>query len=154
MLKTADTAPDFQLEDLQGHVRSLRDLLANGPVLIVLFKVSCPVCQYALPFLERLSKSADTQVVGISQDGADATGEFRKEFGITFLTLLDPAKRGFAVSNAFGIANVPSMFLVQPGGGISMAWSGWSKRDMEAIGKLAGLEPFGPGENVPEWKAG
>lgn len=154
MLGTADTAPDFRLEDIHGQVRSLKDDLQNGPVLVALFKVSCPVCQYTFPFLERLSKSTNMQVIGISQDGADATAKFRKEFGITFPTLIDPAKRGYAASNDFGITNVPSMFLVQPDGEISMAWSGWSKRDMEALGGIAGVKPFSRGEKVPDWKAG
>jgi peroxiredoxin len=154
MLGTADTAPEFQLEDVHGKIRSLKDDLQSGPVLVALYKVSCPVCQYTFPFLERLSKSTNLQVVGISQDGANATGQFGKEFGITFPNLIDPANRGFAVSNGFGITNVPSMFLVEPGGEISMAWSGWSKRDMEALAEIAGVKLFHTGEKVPGWKAG
>jgi peroxiredoxin len=154
MLATADKAPAFELEDTQRHMSSLKDLLQDGPVLAAFFKVSCPVCQYAFPFLERLSKSTNVQVIGISQDKADATEHFREEYGITFPTLIDPAKRGYAVSNDFGITHVPSMFLIQPDGEISMSWSGWSRRDMEALGTIAGVEPFGPNEDVPAWKAG
>jgi len=154
MLATADRAPGFELEDTQGRVSSLKDLLQDGPVLAVFFKVSCPVCQYTFPFLERLSKSTKIQVIGISQDKTDATEHFREEYGITFPTLIDPAKRGYAASNDFGITHVPSMFLIQPDGEISMSWSGWSRRDTEALGTIAGIEPFSPDEDVPAWKAG
>ena len=154
MLATANKAPVFELEDAQGRGYSLKDLLQDGPVLAAFFKVSCPVCQYTFPFLERLSKSTNIQVIGISQDKADATEHFREEYGITFPTLIDPAKRGYAASNDFGITHVPSMFLIQPDGEISMSWSGWSRRDMEALGTIAGMEPFGRDEDVPAWKAG
>src|SRR5947209_20440906 len=98
MLATADQAPAFELEDGQRRVYSLKEFLQDGPVLAVFFKVSCPVCQYTFPFLERLSKSTNVQVIGISQDNPDATERFREQFGITFPTLIDPAKRGYGVS--------------------------------------------------------
>jgi peroxiredoxin len=150
MLAAADQAPAFELEDVRGRVFSLKELLQNGPVLAAFFKASCPVCQYTLPFLERLSKSTNIQVVGISQDGLDATERFRREHGITFPTLIDPAQRAYAVSNGFDITNVPSQFLIQPDGEISMSWSGWSRREMEALGMIAGITPFARGEKVPE----
>jgi peroxiredoxin len=154
MLATADNAPTFELEDVQGRAYSLKELLHDGPVLAAFFKVSCPVCQYTLPFLERLSKSTSIQVIGISQDNPESTEHFRQEYGITFPTLIDPAKRGYAVSTDFALTHVPSMFLIQPDGEISMSWSGWSRRDMEVLGAIAGLEPFSPDEAVPDWKAG
>ncbi len=154
MLGAGDTAPEFHLQDTQGNERSLQDCIATKPALVALFKVSCPVCQYTFPFLERLAESDNIEVVGISQDDSESTLEFRGEFGITFTTLLDEAKKGYPVSDAFGIATVPSIFLIEPGGQISMAEAGFSKRDLEAVGKIAGVSPFVPGEKVPEFKAG
>jgi peroxiredoxin len=116
--------------------------------------MSCPVCQFTLPFLERISKSDNIETVAISQDDLEATEEFRAASGITLTTLLDEARTGYPVSNAFGITHVPSMFLVEPGGNISMAVSGFSKRDLEAVGDLAGVQPFRDGEKVPDWKSG
>jgi hypothetical protein len=73
---------------------------------------------------------------------------------VTFPTLLDQAKESYPASNAFGITNVPTMFLVEPDGHIASAFSGFSKRDLEALGQRAGVPAFRPDENVPEWKAG
>lgn len=154
MLGVGDNAPDFQLDDTFGGQKALKDLIANKPALLAFYKVSCPVCQYTLPFLERLSKSDNVDVIAISQDDLKATEKFRAEFGVTFTTLLDPSKSGYPASNAYGIAHVPSLFLVQPDGEISMSGEGFSKRDLEAIGKMAGVEPFHPDERIPEFRAG
>jgi peroxiredoxin len=154
MLGIGDTAPDFHLNDIHGREKTLQDFIGTKPALIALFKVSCPVCQFTAPFLERLAKSDNVEVIGISQDSVDGTEKFRSEYGLTFTTLIDEAKKGYPASNAFGITHVPSLFLVEPGGAISMAEAGFSKKDLEAIGRLAGVEPFQPGEKVPEFKAG
>lgn len=154
MLAVGDTAPEFQLNDVRGRAFALKDILKQGPALLALFKVSCPVCQLTLPYLERLAKSTSVQIIGISQDDQRATEEFRKEFGISFPTLIDPASRGYAVSNDYGITSVPSLFLVQEDGEISAAWAGWSKRDMSALGQLAQVTLFEPGEKVSDWKSG
>ena len=37
---------------------------------------------------------------------------------------------------------------------LSNVISGFSKRDLEALGKRVGVAAFRPDENVPEWKAG
>jgi len=154
MLGAGDQAPDFKLTDMLGRERSLGEFIASKAALITLFKVNCPVCQYALPFVERMAQSDNVEMVAISQDNLEATEEFRTAFGVTFPTLLDAGRKGYPVSNAFGITHVPSMFLVEPGGQIAMAVSGFSKRDLEKVGELAGVEPFRDGEKVPDWKAG
>lgn len=154
MLGIGDTAPDFRLRDTLGREKTLPELTASKPALIAFFKISCPVCQYTFPFLERLAKSDNIEVVGVSQDDLESTGEFRNELGITFITLLDEKRKGYPASNGFAISHVPSLFLVEPGGGISLAGEGFSRRDLEAIGKIAGVKPFVNGENVPEFKAG
>lgn len=154
MLGVGDTAPDFQLKDVHGRQKSLRDFIATKPALIGFFKISCPVCQFTFPFIERLAKSDNIEVIGISQDDLAGTEEFRTEYGITFTTLLDEPKKGYPASDGFGIKTVPTLFLVEPSGEISMAAEGFSKRDLDAIGKIAGVEPFQAGENIPDFRGG
>src|SRR5208337_5555609 len=102
------------------------DTLQHGQVLVVFFKISCPVCQYALPFFERLHRAYGSQKVamlGISQDDKRDTAAFLKEYGITFPSLLDdPA--GYLVSNAYGLTNVPSWFLIGQDGKIEISSTG------------------------------
>jgi peroxiredoxin len=153
MLKVGTKAPAFTLEDSSGRKVALSDILARGPALLALYKISCPVCQLTLPYLERMAQGA-IQMVGISQDDARGTGRFQQTYGLTIPALLDREDAGYPVSNAFGITHVPSLFLVEPDGVISSVVEGFVKRDLEAIGQRAGVAPFGPADNVPEWKAG
>lgn len=159
MLEAGARAPEFQLQRLDGAGQSLSGLLARGPVLLAFFKVECPVCQYTFPFLERIHQGAGgqpgaLQIVGISQDRAGATREYNQEFGVSFPTLLDESSKGYPVSNAFGIDTVPSLFLVEPDGSVSLSGSGFSKADLEALGLRAGAAPFRAEESVPEMRPG
>jgi peroxiredoxin len=154
MLQAGAKTPAFELTDMNGGSQSLRAILQKGPALLAFFKSSCPVCQLTFPYLQRMSASTAVQVVGISQDDANTTNGFNRRFGVTFQTLLDQSKAGYPVSNEFGIATVPSIFLIEPDETISTAFSGFSKRDMQAVGERAGVQPFSPGENVPEMRPG
>jgi peroxiredoxin len=144
---------------VDGQAQSLEAILARGPALLAFFKVSCPVCQFTFPFLERIHKGQGSedgrvQIIAISQDKAGATREFNQEYGVTFPTLLDESNTGYPVSNAFGIDTVPSLFLVEPDGSVSMSGRGFSKKDLETLGQRAGVAPFAPGEKVPENRPG
>ena len=91
-LATGAKAPEFELKTLDGKPFSLNDELARGSVVLVFFKVSCPTCQYALPFYERLHKAyrgKGISLVGVSQNDAKDTAAFNTEFGVTFPALLD-----------------------------------------------------------------
>ncbi len=156
-LEAGDIAAPFELPGLDGELRSLEQLKAEGPVLLAFFKVDCPVCQLTWPFLERIHRSAapgQVRVVGVSQNGPRDTASFAAEFGSTFLMLMDPAKSGYPASNAFGISTVPSLFLVESDGAISWASFGFCKRDLEGLGQRFGVEVFRQEDNVPAWKAG
>ena len=69
---TAGTkAPEIELASMDGSKFSLQDALISGPVLAIFFKISCPVCQYALPYFERIYKAyggGKLTIVGISQN--------------------------------------------------------------------------------------
>jgi peroxiredoxin len=153
-IETGSRAPSFRLKDLGGSSVSLDEILSKGPALLAFYKIGCPVCQLTFPYLQRLAAGSSMQIIGISQDDASATQKFNQHFGITFPTLLDQSKEGYPASNAFGITNVPSLFLVEPDGQVAKVIAGFSKRDLEALGERAGVQTFGPEDNVPEWKAG
>ena len=50
-LTVGTKAPEFELKAMDGRRFILSDELAHGPVVLAFFKVSCPTCQYAFPFL-------------------------------------------------------------------------------------------------------
>ncbi|MEK7409545.1 MAG: TlpA disulfide reductase family protein [Acidobacteriota bacterium] len=155
MLKAGSHAPDFQLRDLDGQPRPLQELLARGPAVLAFFKITCPVCQYTFPFLERLHQAGSAvQFVGVSQDSVRDTREFNRDCGVTFPTLLDEAAQGYPASNGFGISVVPSLILVEPDGKIAWTSDGFSRDDLEALGRRVGASPFQHGERIPDFKPG
>lgn len=154
MLKVGRRAQEFQLPDVNGKPVSLASLQERGPVLLAFFKVSCPVCQYTLPFLERIAAGGQLSVVGISQNDAEATRDFCRTFGLTFPMLLDSSSDGYRVSNAFAISVVPSLFIVETDNRISLATSGFSRGDLQDIGRLFHMSVFHDGEETPAFKPG
>lgn len=161
---TAGTkAPEFELRAMDGRRFVLRDELAKGPVVLAFFKVSCPTCQYAFPFLERLQRAyaqSGVRIVGVSQNDPKQTAAFTKEFGVTFPVLLDDIEK-YLVSNAFGLTNVPSIFWIAQDGEIEISSVGWVKAEIEAVGrkisesmKVPPVALFKPGEDVRDFRAG
>jgi peroxiredoxin len=162
-LAAGKTAPDFALPTMDGKNFSLREALARGPVVAVFFKISCPVCQYALPFLERIYRAhggKGVTFVGISQNEKKDTSAFMREYGVTFPTLLEDTN-AFPVSNAYGLTNVPSIFWIATDGKIEISSVGWMRSDVDEINRRAGeaagsgVQPlFQPGEQVADFRAG
>jgi peroxiredoxin len=162
-LVPGNDAPDFSLPAMDGQTFSLSASLVRGPVVAVFFKVSCPTCQYALPFLERIHRAYGNRpvtIVGISQNEKKDTALFLKTFGITFPVLLDDI-RTYPVSNGYGLTNVPTLFWIAPDGEIEISSVGFDRKDIEQINaQAAGAGPgspipvFHPGDDVPAFRAG
>jgi cytochrome c biogenesis protein CcmG/thiol:disulfide interchange protein DsbE len=157
-------APDFSLPLLNSGAKfSLQEARRRGPVLAAFFKISCPVCQFAFPYLQRLFQAyggKNVAIVGVSQDNAADTEAFAKEFGVKFPIALDELKK-YPASNAYGLTNVPTLFWISPEGAIELSSVGWTKSEIEDINRRLATatgapkaEIFKPGENVPEFKAG
>jgi peroxiredoxin len=154
MLKQDQTAPDFRLPDVHGAETTLEAILSRGKVLLAFFKVSCPVCHLTLPFLERLHESSRLQIIGVSQDDAESTREFCRQLHLTFPMLLDDPDANYPVSQAFGIANVPSLFLVKKDSGIEWSVSGFSRKALEDLGHDLHVAVFRADDRVPDFKPG
>lgn len=153
-LKLLARAPEFDLPDLNGNRVELSNLTHDGPILVAFFKVSCPTCQYTLPYLQRFADANAIAVLGISQDDAAATRRFCQTYGVTFPILLDSASARYPVSNAYRIKTVPSLFLIEPNGSISKASNGFSRQDLEEIGSRFEFVPFEAGEQIPAFRPG
>lgn len=162
-LSAGRIAPDFNLHSLAGNPFSLQDALTRGPVVLVFLKISCPTCQYALPFYERLFHAYMGQhvtVVGVSQNNAEDTAAFAKEFGITFPLLLDDPIT-YSVSNAYGLTNVPTTFWIERDGEIAVSSVGWVKSEFEEVNRrlseaaaVAKAYVFRAGEDVRDYRGG
>ena len=161
-LSAGTKAPAFTLPDTSGQQRSLAEALKKGPVLLAFYKVSCPVCQFAFPFLERIQQQIrgrdDVQLWGVAQDDADDADQFARQYGCTFPMLTD--EDPYPVSNEYGLTNVPTLFLLRPDGQIQLSSVGFVKSEIEAAAAEltrstdAPVPIFKPTDNVPEFKSG
>ena len=127
----------------------MSEALQRGPVLLVFFKISCPTCQLTFPFLDRLGAP---QLITISQDDAKGTAQFQQRFGPSEPALLD--EKPYPASNLYRITNVPTLYLIEPDGRISMAVAGFSRAHLEVLGSRFGKAPFREGEQVPLLRPG
>jgi peroxiredoxin len=162
-LTTGTSAPDFTLPAVDGKTFSLQEALSRGPVGAAFFKISCPICQYTMPFIERIYqayKNQNVTIVGISQNVKKDTLLFMKEYGLTLPILLDDT-HSYPVSNAYGLTNVPTTFWIAQDGEIEISCVGWEKKVVEDINRKAaeasghGAKPvFHAGESVADFRAG
>jgi peroxiredoxin len=161
---TAGTeAPQIELTAVDGSKFSLQEALSRGPVLAIFFKISCPVCQYALPYFERIYKAygrGKLTIIGISQNDQRDTAEFARKFGITFPILLDDTK-AFPVSNAYGLTTVPTAFWISEDGEIEISSVSWVRQEFEELANRAASvsnaspQPiFQPSEKIADFRAG
>ena len=148
---------------MDGKQFSLSEALTRGPVVAAFFKISCPTCQYALPFVQRLFEAHGNKrvtIIGISQNEKKDTAAFIRQYGLTFPVLLDDT-RTYPVSNAYGLTNVPTIFWIAQDGEVEVSSVGWIRKEMEELNRRAaatsgdGLKPlFHSKEQVADFRAG
>jgi len=144
--------PEIDLETESGA----RFVPPEAETLYAFFKTTCPTSELAWPYLERirLVGGAALPVFGVSQDERAETAEFNERLGVHVETLYDPPP--WKASAALGLTNVPTLFLVGPGGRIRETVVGFQRPRLETLAKraakLAGRRSarlFQIGENVP-----
>ena len=113
-----DAAPDFALEDLDGHSHTLSSY--RGKVVLLNFWASwCPPCRLEMPSIERLYQSKLKRpfvVLGINQ-GESAQTAFAS-LGLfnpmpTFPILLDNNNQ---VAKSYGVQGLPSSYVISRSG--------------------------------------
>ena len=144
-LEPGAKAPSFELTDLDGKSRSLKQIGRGDMALLVFYHRACPTCQFAMPFvgaMARAIKSPHAQIWGVSQDEDDESAAFAQDKGLAMPILIDPAP--FRVSDAYGLTNVPTLFLIDGSGKIVMNCVGFAKADFSeiaaALAKRAGTK--------------
>lgn len=141
MTVEGDAAPESRfLSDGGREIASSALLDAGGglPTLVAFFKTTCPTCRLTWPYLQRLHDlygGRGVRVVGVSQNDADSSRRFYEQYGgATFDLLFDP-EPAFAASNAWGVEAVPHLALVDPDRRVRRVRTGWSRKEMEELGR-------------------
>ncbi len=150
--------PDLSLKNESGGAARL----PAGETLYSFFKTTCPACELAWPYLDRIRRLADGgsfSVLAVSQDDPVETARFSARLGVEIPTVYDPEP--WTASETLGLASVPTFLLVGADGVVRDCAVGFQKNKMEELAdraaRLSGRpapELFLPGDSVPVIKPG
>jgi peroxiredoxin Q/BCP len=105
VVREGDLVPDFELPDQTGTKRSLRELLADGPIVLFFYPAAMtPGCTRESCHFRDLAveyEAAGVQRIGISRDPVERQQQFADKHGFDFPLLSDADG---AVARAFGVA--------------------------------------------------
>ena len=131
------TAPDFTLRDLQGHTVNLASLRGR-PVLVDFWATWCAPCIHQIPVLNAVHARYGERVavLGIAVDvgGAKDVAPFAADHDIQYRVLLGDE----GLAQRYGAVGFPSLYLIDPAGGIRAAHVGVASED-ELDAALDGL---------------
>ena len=139
----ATVAQDFTLPRVDGDPVSLRDLLADGPVVLLFAHADCPTSVLTLRRLAQLD--GGVRIVCIAEERAEEAARLARRTAFSHPVLAE--HEPYEVSRAFGAATVPTAVRVEEGPVIVDTVVGW---DAEAYERLLGIAVAGE----PRWKPG
>ena len=152
-LKVGETIPDFALPNATGQTVNIRDLLAQGPVVIAFYRGGwCPYCNLELKALQNALASIQetgATLVAISPETpdnslttqeknaltcpvlSDVANQVAQQFGLVFKLpmTLRPIYAGFGIDLVAYNGNdqfelpIPATYVVQPNGEIVYAFA-------------------------------
>jgi methylamine dehydrogenase accessory protein MauD len=112
-----DTAPDFELQNLQGQKLTLEALRAPGkPVLLLFTDPNCGPCTAMIPDVGRWQEkhAQKLTVAVVSRGEPEENAISATEHGLRNVLL----EEDWEVSDAYGVDSTPSAVLVRPDGTI------------------------------------
>jgi len=125
MLKNGTQAPDFSLVDQDGKHRTLKALLAGGPLILYFYPADfTPGCtKEACSFrdLQTDLLKAKLRVVGVSPQSADSHKKFAAKHGLNFTLLADPDKqavKAYGLDGPLGLGVRRGTYLIGQDGKI------------------------------------
>ena len=131
----------------------------DGPLALLFYKVTCPVCQMAAPKVERFERAYPGRLVAIGQDPAEELEAFGHRFEMDVPPT--PDLPPYAVSNAYRIEAVPTLVLVGQDGAVLESIGAWDRegynRVSERLAGLIGAKPVAistPDDGLPAFKPG
>jgi len=123
-------APSFTLTDIDGNTRPLSELGADDLLILVFYHRACATCRLIAPLLGHMSRTLQSQhakIWGISQDPDDESAAFALDHAFKMPILIDEPP--YAVSEAYGLTTVPTLFLIDGSRTIVRSCVGFSKSD-------------------------
>jgi thiol-disulfide isomerase/thioredoxin len=131
----------------------------DGPVALVFYKVTCPVCQMSAPRIDTMARFYPGRVVGVGQDPPDELERFGREFRMDIAAVADVPP--YDVSNSYGIETVPTLFVIDGAGVVADTVVSWDRagynRASARLAELLEVEPVtvsDPSDGLPPSRPG
>lgn len=141
-MTVTEPAPAFSLPTIDAGRRSLTDLVAGGPAVIVFVTEECPTCVLALgrlaPLVAPLA-AAGVTLATIFEDEPDVAARVARRTGFAGPVFAEPAP--YEVSRAYGLETLPTTVLVDPDGRAAARVVGWDRVRLQELLEQAGVEP-------------
>ena len=111
-----DLAPDFALPGDDGQTYRLSDFRGR-PVLLNFWATWCGPCRVEMPAFQQAHEAGgDLAILAVDYgETAEDVAAYRTEMGVTFPLLVDETME---IGDTFGVAQIPSTFLIGPDGRI------------------------------------
>ncbi|MGQ9539553.1 MAG: peroxiredoxin family protein [Armatimonadota bacterium] len=127
---------DFVFKGEDGKTYSTAEARRNGLLMLIFYKVSCPVCQLNNPYMEkfRAYENGGFQIWGVAQDDAPKTVEYARTDGnVTFPQVLD---EDLKATVAYDLVSVPTLYLLDLGERILWQTAGWNREELNKVSQM------------------
>ncbi|PWA10054.1 thiol-disulfide oxidoreductase [Pueribacillus theae] len=116
VVHSGDTAPNFQLQTLDGKTVQLSDYKGKG-VFLNFWATYCPPCKEEMPFMDnqyQTFKEKGIEILAVNVGEPSLTAQkFVERYDLTFPILLDEREE---VYKAYGVKPIPATFLIDKDG--------------------------------------
>jgi peroxiredoxin len=149
LLEPGAAAPDFALKDMAGEDFHFAVENATHAYVLVFWSVFCEPCRFQMAVVQHLYAkylNAGLRVAAVALDGAamrPVVARYVRQEGYAFPVLVDePDVQGaFPAGDPYGVAGLPSTFIVSRGGRIAFSRAGPVKYDELEKAVQAALKP-------------
>lgn len=113
------SAPDYELQDMDGRIHRLSDLQGK-PVVVNFWATWCPPCREEMPSMQRAWERLEAEgveMVAINVgESVDTVFEFTATYPVEFTLLFDLDN---SVSSEWPMRGLPTTFVIDPQGKIA-----------------------------------
>jgi peroxiredoxin len=150
-LEEGDEAPKFVNPDMNGKYYLSSKIVGKGWIVLDFFATYCENCKKELPELEEILSEFKTYdfsiyVLALDKEGSSIVKPYFEKHTTALTILIDRFKK---TAQAFGIEEIPALFLIDPQGVIVFKRIGYAEENIKDM-KVMLTDALLPDENENE----